>query len=199
MTLNSQQFHEMSRSDFESLPGTMFHGTPSGVVGSGNAPIHVGTQRAALEALGSRMAMGNPSGNVSGGAAEERYNNAIKESRRPERSGKSNYSNGSPIVAPDPQIVGGRITGRMVNTPLSPYEDDQANSIASRYQSKNNMRQGLYYSNEAEDEGSVSAVLPRSSFKTHEDYLVEARSRGERIPPNALKGYSQIPGQQRLF
>jgi hypothetical protein len=60
-------------------------------------------------------------------------------------------------------------------------------------------KQGVYYKNQGEDEGSISAILPnRSHFMTHEDYLVKARAEGKTIPPRALQGYKEIPGQQQF-
>jgi hypothetical protein len=61
-------------------------------------------------------------------------------------------------------------------------------------------RRGYFYENVSEDAGSVSAVLPnRKSFKTHEDYLVEARAKNKSVPARALKGYNQVPGQEKLL
>jgi hypothetical protein len=120
-------------------------------------------------------------------------------------------------VAHPAQLRGGRITSPMVNHPgyLGSYGghgdgmegdmhdsgDARANGQVARIKSRGEtMRQGIYYVNQAEDAGSLSAVLPRrEDFKTHEDYIVEARAAGKKVPPHALAGYKEIPGQQRLL
>jgi hypothetical protein len=117
-------------------------------------------------------------------------------------------------VAHPESLRGGRIASPMVNSPnhmgwygrgewgdMTDSGDVSANARVSQIKSRGQtMRQGIYYKNASEDAGSVSAVLPsRESFKTHEDFLVEARAQGRKIPTRALKGYTEIPGQQRLF
>lgn len=214
--LSSLQFHEMARDEFESLPGTWWHGTPSGVVGSApEVPVHIGTRRAALEALSARAGRPDPDDFgkfYTGPPSDDELESRIERGR-----GSNVTGSVGPIYSADPAVIGGRIVGPMSNRPTvgSPgydrygnpgghkpnaYSDWVANGLANRNRTKGTtMRQGIYYSNISEDEGSISAVLPRSSFKTHEDYLVEARAAGKRIPPEALKGYTEIPGQQRLF
>ena len=78
------------------------------------------------------------------------------------------------------------------------YSDTGANRIA-RYKRFIPKGLGVYYHNEVESPGSISAVMPRSHFKTHEDHLVAAREAGKTIPKRALNGYTEIPGQGKLF
>lgn len=199
----------MSRDEFESQPGVMFHGHPTGNFNAehprAKQGFHVGSRRAAEDAVNARAGYGK-------------------------------YSDSSPIPAPlrakkvekkaadgmtdisyktHPQAVrGGMITSPMVNSSgamgrygrggigdMHDSGDVSANAKAAEIHAKGQtMRRGIFYKNASEDAGSVSAVLPsRSSFKTHEDYLVEARAAGKKIPKRAMKGYKEIPGQQRLF
>lgn len=109
------------------------------------------------------------------------------------------HAHHEPIYMSDPKVQGGRIVGPMGDETLS---DEEANEEAIFSPPEGDLRhgRGIYYENSEEDPGSISAVLPsRSHFKTHEDYLVEARARGDKIPKRALRGYKEIPGQGRLF
>lgn len=207
--LHGEQFHEMARHEFEAQPGTMFHGHPTGnfnwdIEGRPQG-FHVGTRRAAEEAVTARAAYGG-------------YSDRTKISA-PYKPTRTETQEGSMTTlgrwqAHKEQVRGGRIVSPMVNSPqhLGSYGkgdpgdmhdsgDSMANGRVHAINTRGQkMRQGIYYMNASEDEGSVSAVLPtRQSFKTHEDYLVEARAQGHTIPKRALIGYSQIPGQQKLF
>jgi hypothetical protein len=83
--------------------------------------------------------------------------------------------------------------------------DVRANAVQSGLKAKGQkMRRGIFYVNAAEGthvhDEPISAIVPnRAGFKTHEDYLVQARSQGKKIPKRAMKGYTQIPGQGKLF
>lgn len=175
-------YHEMSREEFERQPGTLFHGNPVGNFGV-NQPtahygFHVGTRRAAEDAVGARAGYGR-------------------------------YSSGEEIPAPlasrgdefkAEAVRGGRLNVEMTNQLSNPHGDYQANGYMAGQIKRGRARRGYFYENVSEDEGSVSAVLPtRQSFKTHEDYLVEAIAKNKAIPSQALKGYSQIPGQEKLL
>ena len=52
----------------------------------------------------------------------------------------------------------------MSNTPNNPHSDSKANSMILRNMKLNNAKSGYFYTNDAEDEGSISAVLPDFSF-----------------------------------
>ena len=52
----------------------------------------------------------------------------------------------------------------MKNSIYDLYTDDKANIIMIRQLSRGNAKNGYYYENEAEDEGSISAVVPNASF-----------------------------------
>lgn len=202
------QFHDMTREEFEALPGTYFHGHPSGNfnwdIDGRPQGFHVGSYEAAEQAVTRKQFYGDGTPVLAPLEATKRESEGEMSTRRYE-------------AHPD-QIRGGRIVSPMVNSPhyLGSYgSNDNASYLGvmthsgdalanGRVRSINTrgqiMRQGMYYRNQIEDAGSISAVLPnRQSFKTHEDYLVEARAQGKYIPERALKGYTQIPGQQKLF
>lgn len=212
--LQRKQFHEMSREEFESQPGTYFHGNPTGNFNweqpRAHYGFHVGTKQAATDAVvaraGTEGSLVTYSGGQKGGPAFPGRYDPVDDPERP-------YVRRQAVAHPE-HLRGGRIVSDMVNSPgyMGSYGRDtggdmvgsgdvlanaRAASIHGRGQT---MRRGIYYRNVAEDTGSISAVLPsRQSWKTHEDYLVEARARGAKIPTEALKGYREIPGQQRLF
>lgn len=212
--VQSAQFHEMTRDEFESLPGTFFHGHPTGnfnwdTTGRPQG-FHVGTKQAATEAVVARVGTRGAPTTYSGG---ERSGPTFPGTVRPVDDPNRPYTRSEYVAHPE-HLRGGRIDAPMVNHPayLGSYGkgddgdmngsgDVLANGKVAEINSKGRtMRQGIYYKNVAEDTGSVSAVLPsRQSFKTHEDYIVEARSRGLSIPRRALSGYRHVPGQQRLF
>lgn len=203
------QFHQMTREEFEQQPGVWFHGTATGMIGSkpDHPQFHVGTQRAALQALGARLHGGNPGGTVKNENGrwyqpDEPYHRVIAHARQ--------------TNSPNADVIGGHITGPMANVPKEdPREERFGRSGFGDYQGRapyaygdwvaNGMEkrlkhQGVFYKNVGEDTGSISAILPkRSHFTTHEDYLVEARAQGKKIPKRAMRGYKEIPGQGKLF
>lgn len=199
----------MSRDEFESQPGMMFHGNPTGNfnVEHRQAPygFHVGSRQAAEEAVNARAGYG-------------RYSDASPipaplRAQKKETKGVDGFTTVSHKTHSE-AVRGGRVVSPMVNAPtaLGTYGrgalgdmdnsgDVAANAKAREIHTKGQkMRRGIFYKNASEDAGSVSAVIPgRASFKTHEDHLVEARAAGKVIPKRAMKGYKEIPGQQRLF
>lgn len=202
---NPLEPHQMTRDEFEAQPGTLFHGSPNGVVGMKVAKygLHVGTKRAALEALSARVgsAGDRPTGATTARTTDAELQDTLENTRRnPKMSGKASYSDGSKVYAPDPKVIGGRVSGKMTNTPRTPHEDFKANGMMAGQLKRGRAKSGYYYQNVGEDAGSISAVLPsRDHFRTHEDHLVEARAQGKSIPKRAMKGYKEIPGQGRLF
>jgi hypothetical protein len=52
----------------------------------------------------------------------------------------------------------------MTNSPNNPHSDDKANSMMIRNLRMGNAKSGYFYTNIGEDEGSISAVVPNSSF-----------------------------------
>jgi hypothetical protein len=213
VTLNKRQFHEMTRDEFESQPGTFFHGHPTGNFNwehpQGHSGFHVGTKQAATDAVVSRAGFsGKPVTYSNGMESGPTFPGSWEPVNDPERP----YVKSRKIAHPE-HVRAGRIASPMVNHPgyLGSYGkgtpgdmhdsgDVLANARATAIRSRGQqMRQGIYYMNASEDAGSVSAVLPsRQQFKTHEDHIIEARARGQHVPAHVLKEYPHL-GQQRLF
>lgn len=56
------------------------------------------------------------------------------------------------------------IVGKMLNSYNKPFSDTKANDMMYKDIKLGNIKYGYYYLNEWEDEGSISAVVPNSSF-----------------------------------
>jgi hypothetical protein len=212
--LNPRQFHEMTRGEFESQPNLWWHGTSTGIIGHQGESFHVGSRHAAVDALSARVA-------GHGGLGSQ----AEREERIKQAPGAELY--GGHITAPmmntprihpsrgpgsDWHIREGIPRGEMADWPrrssTEPMSDARANAVQSGLKTKGQkMRRGIFYVNAAEgahrpkdEREHISAIIPnRAGFKTHEDYLVQARAQGKKIPKRAMKGYTQIPGQGKLF
>lgn len=215
MTLNGRQFHEMTRDEFESQPGTFFHGHPTGNFNwdpDGRQGFHVGSKQAATDAVVARV---GTSGKATIYAGGQRSGPTFPGKYVPVNDPERPYHKSEAVAHPE-HLRGGRIVSPMVNGrnwlgrygghgngyvgDMHDSGDVRANAKASEIITKGQkMRQGIFYENQAEDAGSISAVLPsRQSFKTHEDLIIEARARGLDVPRHVLKEYPRL-GQQRLF
>jgi hypothetical protein len=165
-----------------------WHGSPNGKL-EGHAGIHIGTHQAAKEALEARI--GIPAEGTWDGTRE--YGKTLLAGSRSIDSGKygkyrksgynvdapdedyypvdqtkarARYSDGTPIpFDATPNIFKVKISGQvMTNTPTSPHEDYKANGYIKAQLKKGRAVSGYYYTNVGEDAGSISAVVPDSSF-----------------------------------
>ena len=214
-----KQFHEMTQDEFARQPGTWHHGTVNGMIDPGNTGFHVGSLYAAKMALGSHLRrrvddMGQyvdrkrwdmdphlPS--TLGYRTEARKSPGFIAPTGhvdPDSPDTGDWDNPEPYVyTSDPKVIPGRIVRPMANNTQTPRGDAEVNERAQEGEQQETGI-GEFYKNDAEHVGSVSAMLPsRQHFKTHEDYLVEARSKGKKIPKRAMEGYTEIPGQGKLF
>jgi len=154
--------------------GAYWHGTPSGDLQGGVAGLHVGTKQAAMEALEARI--GIPADGKGWDGSRE-YGKTLLAGRDRIESGQfgkyrvSGYNVGAPrqdyfptkmptvgdSVPIDPTwkpwIRPVLVVGNMTNTRATPISDSAANRRINR-------KRGAFYTNEGEDVGSVSAVLP---------------------------------------
>jgi hypothetical protein len=157
----------------------------------GKKGIHIGTKLASTEALESRIGVpskGEWDGKRKYGktllAGKKRLKELEKERGYylvtgynagrdiPEedyyptqRKERAVYSDGTPIPFDSKPIVFPvKIKGRMTNSKYNPHTDDKANSMMLRNLKMGNAKSGYYYTNIAEDEGSISAVVPDKSF-----------------------------------
>ena len=203
-----KHFHEMTPDEFASHPGTLWHGSPAGKEGlqtGSHSGIHVGTQEAARQALNARI--GTPQHGDWDGTREYGKTPLVRgmgngyaarewgrddEPRLP--SGEAKYSDGTKIpMTAKPDLFPVRIVGEMTNQPRSAHDDFKANGLMAGQIKRGTARRGYYYTNAAEDEGSVSAVVPnRAHLATHEDFVrhaVEYGHMGRPIPQHNLDRY----------
>lgn len=155
----------------------------------GKNGIHVGTKQAAKEALEARI--GVPAEGEWDGTRE--YGKTLlagqKTLREREKKGefvntgfnadspeedyypterkdnRATYSDRTPIPFDcKPIVFPVKIIGKMSNSFFSPHTDSQANGLMKRSLNSGKAKSGFYYKNIAEDEGSISAVVPDKSF-----------------------------------
>ncbi len=172
-----------SRAAFEG--NAYWHGSPNGRVGEKLAAygIHVGSFDAARDALNARI--GKPADGsdwdgtkVYGETPLTGHYAYFSDGRLvlPEPYlpfGQACYSDGTKVPLDSrPDIVAVRIIGRMVNSPLTPRDDEQANGRIAGELTRGHARSGYHYVNDSEDEGSLSAAVPsRAHLQTYEDYV----------------------------
>jgi hypothetical protein len=188
-----QYIKEIIKESFDNDQKHIFyHGTPDIRTWDGKFKgIHVGTKRAATEALDAKIGIpydGEWDGTRVYGETR------IAGEKRAKELGKyvaghtydifrklgydidsyypkdvpdilPSYSNGD-IIPLDckPIIFKCKIIGPMTNSIYRPHRDAVANGMINRNMNKGNARRGYYYINDAEDPGSISAVVPDASF-----------------------------------
>lgn len=167
-----------------------YHGTPDKNI-IGKKGIHIGTKLAAIQALNARIgvpAVGEWDGTKEYGETLLAGRRTLEQIEKDsgyycitgyncsrevpvddyyptERKERAKYSDGTPVsFNSKPTILKVTIVGKMTNTPRTPYSDIKANSMILRNMKLNNAKSGYYYINDAEDEGSISAVVPDYSF-----------------------------------
>lgn len=170
--------------DYDAHPASMWHGSPSGDLRGGSTGLHLGTKKAATEALTARI--GHPSEGEWDGAREY---GKTKLAGKKTLEKRGIYPTGHNVDAPDddyyphehpkgfpkmgkdssvlsshkPEIAEYKITGRMSNTIHNPHEDFKANGYMAANLKKGNAKRGFYYRNVGEDAGSTSAVVPNGN------------------------------------
>jgi len=161
-------------------PNVFWHGSPSGsLVGATNG-IHVGTYRAAEEALNARIgipAAGYWDGTRAYGqtllAGKKRMKDlgeyptgfnvdAPEEDYFPgDAKSRAKYSGGQEVdFASRPVISPVKIVGEMSNHRGKPMADFKANGQMSAMKKRGIAKRGYFYTNDGEDAGSISAVVP---------------------------------------
>lgn len=179
-------YHEPAGSEhggeFAEGDGVFWHGSPSGELHEGTTGIHVGTKEAAKEALEARIgvpARGEWDGTreygktllagtdtldaieaATGHFKRTGYNvDAPKHDYFPTKM--PTYSDKTSVSPQDfPSIVPYRIVGGMTNSPQNPHDDFKANGYMKASLARGNAKNGFFYKNISEDEGSISAVVP---------------------------------------
>ena len=155
-----------------------WHGTPSGDMRGGSTGLHIGTKKAATEALTARI--GHPVEGSWDGTRE--YGKTLLAGKKTLRARgiyptgysaelapeEDFYADSMPRFSTDvpmlpthkPIIFPVAIVGKMSNTPQTPHADFAANSRMKSALQRGVARRGYYYANIGEDAGNISAVLP---------------------------------------
>jgi hypothetical protein len=171
--------------DLDKNDKTIFwHGSPSGQLVQSLGGIHVGTYKAATDALEARI--GIPKEGTWDGSRE--YGKTLLAGKKSLQSGKygkyrdtgfnsdapeedyypkdtkresAKYGNGE-VIPYDvkPIIYPIKIVGNMTNSIYKPMSDTRANATIKSMMKQGKAKNGYYYKNDAEDEGSISAVVP---------------------------------------
>lgn len=172
---------EEARSYFDI--GIWWHGSPTNDYRGGVTGLHLGTKKAAEEALTARI--GHPLEGYWDGTREYGKTKLCGQYTLRERGIHSTGYNcdapiedffptemderatvGNGVVVPfesKPSIKPFKIVGPMSNTPQNPYDDFKANGYMKASLKKGNAKRGFYYRNVGEDAGSISAVVPNAN------------------------------------
>jgi DNA topoisomerase IB/uncharacterized membrane protein (UPF0127 family) len=156
----------------------LWHSTASGDLSGTKHGIHVGTYEAAKQALEATIGI-RADGKDWDGTQE--YGKTLLAGKKtlesrgyfptgfncdaPEEdyypTGKASYSNSEQIpLTTKPTMFRVRIKGSMNNSYNNPKTDGQANSLMRAQTKQGRAKNGYYYINIGEDEGSISAVVP---------------------------------------
>lgn len=176
---------------YESFTTNIFYHGSTDKNLSGKKGIHIGTKLAATQALQARIgipAVGEWDGTRKYGETLLAGKNTIKNKDKElgyycgtgfncgrdipeenyypsERKERAKYSDGTDVSFDcKPIIFPVKIIGNMTNTPYNPHSDEKANSLMLRNLKMGNAKSGYYYINIAEDDGSISAVVPDKNF-----------------------------------
>lgn len=158
-----------------------WHGSPSGDLRGGTSGLHLGTKQAATEALTARI--GHPAKGEWDGTREY---GKTKLAGKNTMKAKGIFPTGHNCRAPDhdylphehpegfpkmgasvsvkpehkPEIHPYHLVGKMTNSPRNPHDDFKANGYMKASLKKGNAKNGYFYKNDGEDEGSLSIVVP---------------------------------------
>jgi hypothetical protein len=172
-------------SQLKNDPKVMWHGSTTGELKGGTSGVHVGTHKAAKEALEARIGIKADGTDWSGAT---KYGDTLLagqdtlrklDPRGYNKTGfnvdvpkndfyirdypqlKAKYSGGA-VVSLDtkPTMTPVRIKGQMSNVPDRPMGDFQAGGRMKGLLERGKAKSGYYYKNVGEDAGSISAVVP---------------------------------------
>jgi 8-oxo-dGTP pyrophosphatase MutT (NUDIX family) len=142
--------------------GIFWHGSPNGEVGMVVATngVHVGTYRAAKEALEARIGKradgkdwdgSQEYGKTLVGSSGAGYGIRSGMTGASLPTGEAVYSDGSPVgMDAKPDLFPVRIVGSMSNTPATPHKDFKANGYMSAALKRGHAKNGYYYANQGE-------------------------------------------------
>ncbi len=164
-----RQFHEMTREEFEAEPGTFFHGNPTGNFGH-NQPqahygFHVGTKRAATEAVEARAGYGRYSAGT-----------PIPAPKAEVRGGRLGVEMTNTPWTPHEDF------------PANGYMAGQIKRDRAR-------RGYYYTNMGEDAGSISAVVPSRRQFKTHEDYSLKLGRRGRRSRHQRCRGTRRFLGR----
>ncbi len=173
--------NEVVKGDYSD--GIWYHGSASGNLRGGKTGLHLGTFKAAKEAL--EATIGIPVEGEWDGTRE--YGKTLlcgKETLKkrnifptgfncrvpykdfyPSHDGMHSFYSDQSIIplTVKPSIKRYKIICKINNNLCNPYEDFKANGYMAASLKKGNAKNGFYYRNIGEDEGSISLVVPNGS------------------------------------
>jgi hypothetical protein len=163
-------------------PTVWWHGSVSGELQGGANGLHLGTHKAATQALEARIGI-RADGKAWTG--DQDYGKTLLAGKRtlhkidpstirhtgmnsdpPEHDyyptpGALKYADGSHVpMNSRPNVKPYRLKGEMSNTPGTAHDDFKANGYMRAAIKRGNARRGYYYKNQGEDVASISIVVP---------------------------------------
>jgi len=156
-----------------------YHGSASGDLRGGQSGLHLGTFKAAKEALEARIGIpveGEWDGTREYGKTLLCGKNTLKirnifcTGHNCDVSNEDFYPTESPKhteylkLNMKPAIKKYKILCPMTNSINTPYNDWKANGYMKASLKRGNAKRGFYYRNEGEDAGSISVVVPNGNF-----------------------------------
>ena len=162
----------------ENVDGVWFHGSPSGDLRGGTSGLHLGTLKAAQEALHARIGYpvdGDWDGTRKYGETLLCGKNTLKQRNIFPTGFNVDVPNDDfiPDTSPPsaeylslsmkPAIKKYKILCQTVNSIYTPYSDINANARMKGLIRRRQGRRGIFYKNDGEDAGSISIVVPNGS------------------------------------
>ncbi len=176
----------------------LWHGSPTGQMRGGKQGLHIGTFKAAQDALEARIGI-PANGRAWDGTTE--YGKTLLAGKKTQRSlGRGGtgfnvdvpendfypsqlkgWENPQYTLKDKPTIQPVKIKGQMSNSPQAPMGDYQAGGRMAGQIKKGNAKSGYFYKNVSEDEGSISAVVPS---KEHLSQLTDIWNKANKQLPD---------------
>lgn len=201
---SAEEFNQALRSN----PEVMWHGSPTGQMRGGKQGLHIGTYRAAQEALNARIGI-RADGKAWDGTSE--YGKTLLAgSKTQARLAKKGILTGTGFNAgvdfpnyqfpvedfypskaygwkdigfslkDKPTIQPVKIKGQMSNSPQAPMSDFQAGGRMAGLIKRGKARSGYFYENVGEDVGSISAVVPNKEYLDQLTDIYNQANKGEK-------------------
>lgn len=167
-----------------------WHGSPSGELKGGPQGLHLGSKKAAEEALHSRI--GHPAEGEWDGTREYGKTKLAGQKTMKARGisitghnihapaddyfahehpeGLPKFGSGESLSpSHKPEIRPYHLIGQMTNTASTPHADFKANGLMAGQLKRGTAKRGYYYRNVGEDAGSISIVVPHGGHVKRAD------------------------------